>query len=177
MPTLKTPCTAEMKAAFVRLASQHGMTEAALLRQMVKRVLESCGKSGGTSGLPAGRGGQGGQLQLRLRKHEVMRVRELAEASGQSAPGWVVALIRQQIEHAVPFSKDELAELREAIRQIGPIGRNLNMIAHRLLRSDQWSDAQGEFVQAAERAVEKVHRAVRNLAQKASHRTGAADAG
>ncbi|HLI17028.1 MAG TPA: UvrD-helicase domain-containing protein [Rhodanobacteraceae bacterium] len=55
------------------------------------------------------------------------------------------------------FSKDELAELREAIRQIGPIGRNLNMITHRLQRSDQWSDAQREFVQAAERAVDKVH--------------------
>src|SRR6185312_4232982 len=112
-----------------------------------------------------------------LYEHEVRRIRELAELSGQSAQGWVVALIRQQIEHAVPFSKDELAELREAIRAIGPIGRNLNMITHRLLRTDQWSDAQGEFVQAAERAVEKVHRAVRTLAQKASHRTGAADAG
>lgn len=176
MPTLKTPCTAEMKTAFVLLASEHGMTEAALLRQIVKRVLESSGKWAGTE-LSAGRGGQGGQLRLRLWDREVKRVRELAESSGQSAQGWVIALIRQQLEHAVPFSKDELAELREAIREIGPIGRNLNMIAHRLLRSDQWSDAQGEFVQAAERAVEKVHRAVRNLAQQASHRTGAADAG
>jgi hypothetical protein len=176
MPTLKTPCTAEMKTAFVLLARKYGMTEAALLRQMVKRVLES---SGGRSGpeLSSGLGGKGGQLRLRLCKAEVRRIRELAEPSGQSAPGWVVALIRQQIEHAVPFSKDELAELREAIRAIGPIGRNLNMITHRLLRSDQWSDAQGEFVQAAERAVEKIHRAVRNMAQKASHRTGAADAG
>jgi hypothetical protein len=176
MPTLKTPCTAGMKTAFVLLASEHGMTEAALLRQMVKRVIESSGKRSGL-GLSAGRGGRGGQLRLRLWNHEVRRIRELAEASGQSAQGWVVALIRQQLEHAVPFSKDELAELREAIRAIGPIGRNLNMITHRLLRSDQWSDAQGEFVQAAERAVEKIHRAVRNMAQKASHRTGAADAG
>ncbi len=165
-----------MKAAFAQLASEHGMTEAALLRQMVKRVLESSGKSS-APGLSVGRGGQGGQLRLRLMDHEVKRVRELAEASGQSAQGWVVALIRQQIERAVPFSKDELAELREAIRAIGPIGRNLNMITHRLLRSDQWSDSQGEFVQAAERAVDKAHRAVRNLAQKASHRTGVPDAG
>lgn len=176
MPTLKTPCTAEMKTAFILLASEHGMTEAALLRQMVKRILQSSGKRSGPE-LSSGRGGKGGQLRLRLRDREVKCVRKLAEASGQSAQGWVVALIRQQIEHAVPFSKDELAELREAIRAIGPIGRNLNMITHRLLRSDQWSDAQVEFVQAAERAVDKVHRAVRNLAQKASHRTGAPDAG
>lgn len=176
MPTLKTPCTAEMKAAFAQLATEHGMTEAALLRQMVKRVLESSGKGSGP-GLSAGRCGRGGQLRLRLMDHEVKRVRILAEASGHSAQGWVVALIRQQIEHAVPFSKDELAELREAIRAIGPIGRNLNMITHRLLRSDQWSEAQVEFVQAAERAVERVHVAVRDLAQKASHRTGAGDAG
>ena len=176
MPTLKTPCTAEMKKGFAQLARQHGMTEAALLRQMVHRVLESLGKSPGPD-LSAGRGGHGGQLRLRLWKHEVKRVRELAEASGQSAPGWIVALIRQQIEHAVPFSKDELAELREVIRAIGPIGRNLNMITHRLLRSDQWSEAQVEFVQAAECAVERVHVAVRDLAQKASHRTGAGDAG
>lgn len=176
MSTLKTLCTEEMKTAFVRLADEHGMTEAALLRQMVKRVLESSGKRLGP-GLSSGRGGHGGQLRLRLRTHEVKRVRELAEASGQSAQGWIVALIRQQIEHAVPFSKDELAELREAIRAVGPIGRNLNMITYRLLRSDQWSDAQGEFIQAAECAVDKVHRAVRNLAQKASHRTGAAGAG
>lgn len=165
-----------MKAAFAQLASQHGMAEAAVLRQMVKRVLGLSGEKSGAE-LAAARGGHGGQLRLRLRDYEVKRVRDLAEASGQSAQGWIVALIRQQIERAVPFSKDELAELREAIREIGPIGRNLNMITHRLLRSDQWSDAQGEFVQAAERAVEKVHRAVRNLAQKASHRTGAGDAG
>lgn len=176
MAILKAICTPETKAAFRALAAEHGLTEAVLLRRLVQGVLQKAGKSSGPEP-SGGNGGKGGQIHLRLCEHEVRRIRELAKPSGQSAPGWVVALIRQQIEHAVPFSKDELAELREAIRAIGPIGRNLNMITHRLLRSDQWSDGQGEFVQAAERAVEKVHCAVRNMAQKASHRTGAADAG
>ena len=176
MPILKAICTSETKAAFRALAAEHGLTEAVLLRRLVQEILQKAGRRSGSEP-SGGNGGKGGQIHLRLYAHEVRRIREIAEPSGQSAPGWIVALIRQQIEHAVPFSKDELAELREVIRQIGPIGRNLNMITHRLLRSDQWSDAQGEFVHAAERAVEKVHVAVRSLAQKASHRTGAGDAG
>lgn len=176
MAILKATCTPETKAAFRALAAEHGLTEAVLLRRLVQGVLQKSGRPYGRE-RSGGNSGKGGQIHLRLYAHEVRRIRELAEPSGQSAPGWIVALIRQQLDHAVPFSKDELAELREAIRAIGPVGRNLNMIAHRLLRSDQWSDAQGEFVQAAERAVDKVHRAVRNMAQRASHRTGAADAG
>ena len=176
MAILKAFCTPETKAAFRALATEHGLTEAVLLRRLVQDILQRVGRRSGPE-RSGGNGGKGGQIHLRLYAHEVRRIRELAEPSGQSAPGWIVALIRQQLYNATPFSKDELAELREAIRAIGPIGRNLNMITHRLLRSDQWSDTQGEFVQAAERAVEKVHCAVRNLAQKASHRTGAADAG
>lgn len=175
MPQIKTPCTAETKAGFQALAARHGMTEAALLRQIVSRVVRDAGESSGPE-LGADKGRALGQIRLRLHDHEVRRIRELATPAGQSTQGWVVALIRERIEKAVPFAKQDLVELREAIREIGPVGRNLNTITHRLLRSDQWNDSQIEFVRAAADATEKVHRAVRNLAERAKRRAGAGDA-
>ena len=172
MPQLKTPCTAATKVGFQAMAARLGMTEAALLRQMVMRVLQDAGESSGPE--PGGdQGRTGGQIRLRLHDHEVRRILELAKPAGQSAQGWIIALVRERIEDAVPFTKEDLAELREAIREIGPVGRNLNTITHRLLRSDQWSDSQIEFVQAAAEATEKVYQAVRNLGERAKRRTGA----
>lgn len=157
------------------LAERHGLTEAGLLRQVIAALLaQEQGKSSGPELFAGSRGGETGQLRLRLHKAEVERIRALAEPSGQSAQGWVVALVRERLDKAVPFAKDELGELREAIRELGAVGRNLNTITHRLLRSDQY-DGQALEPQRLAAAVEKMRKAVNATVTRATHRAGGDD--
>lgn len=175
MPLLQGQCTDDTKAAFHALAQRHGLTESALLRQIVAAVLsDEKVKSSGPELFAGSRGGRTGQLRLRLREQEVARIRELAEPAGQSAQAWVVAMLRQRLESAVPFAKAELQELREAIRAIGPIGRNLNTITYQLLRTDQYA-LRAQEIAALTQAVEAMRQAITATVTRARHRAGAND--
>lgn len=138
MPTVKTLCTDETKTRFSALATSEGLTESMLLRRMIAAVVRQ--RCGPNAALPAsetrgGRRGYGGQIKLRLRPVEVRAIRALAEPEGYSAQAWIVHQLRHRLEGAVPFAKEELSAQHDAIRELSAVGRNLNTIAHRLLRS------------------------------------------
>ncbi|HWG11220.1 MAG TPA: hypothetical protein VN693_06945 [Rhodanobacteraceae bacterium] len=141
--SLQTRCSPEIKERFRALASHHALTESMLLRRMVTAVLvEHADEIPASSVMRTrgGRGGQGGQIKLRLRPGEVSAIRALAEPEGYSAQAWIVRQLRHRLEDALPFAKDELNELREALRQLGALGRNLNKVLHILQRSDRFLD-------------------------------------
>lgn len=169
--TLQTRCTPELKNRFRALAMGHGLTESMLLRRMVTAVLtqhadEVAGLSTQTRG---GRGGQGGQIKLRLRPGEVQAIRALAEPEGYSAQAWIVRQLRHRLEDAIPFAKDELNELREALRELGALGRNLNKLLHILQRSGQFLDGSLDL-EALAASVERLRRAVTETMTRAAHR-------
>lgn len=175
MPMLAAQCSNETKVAFAAEAEQHGLTESELLRQMVAALLQKQSAPGSADRPFTGsRAGTTGELHLRLRAHEIERIRTLASAAGQSGPAWVVALIRQHLEGAAPFVASELDELAGAVRQLGAIGRNLNLIAHQLLRTDRYS-AQALEPERLAAHVEAVHVAVRAMAARAASRMGGRD--
>ena len=131
--TLQTRCTAEIKNRFRALASGHGLTESMLLRRIVAAVLTQHADevlAFSATQTRGGRGGHGGQVKLRLWPEEVRAIRALAEPEGYSAQAWVVRQLRHRLEDAVPFAKDELSKLREALRELGALGRNLNKLLH-----------------------------------------------
>jgi non-ribosomal peptide synthetase component F len=131
--TLQTRCKPEIKQRFRALAREHGLTESMLLRRMVAVVLAQSSNATlplSTTGTRGGRGGYGGQIKLRLRQAEARAIRALAEPEGYSAQAWIVRQLRHRLEDAVPFAKEELHELREALRELGALGRNLNKVLH-----------------------------------------------
>lgn len=77
---------------------------------------------------------------LRLRPAEIRDIRALAEPEGYSAQAWIVRQLRYQLEGAVPFAKEELSAQHDAIRELAAVGRNLNTLTHRLLRSGQFAE-------------------------------------
>jgi predicted transcriptional regulator len=176
MPKLNARCTPETKAAFKALAAGHDLTESELLRQVIAAIVKRQPLPGTADRPFAGaRAGYTGELHLRLRKHEIQRIHALAEPAGQSGPAWVVALIRERLGDATPFVASELDELAGAVRELGAVGRNLNLIAHRLMRTDQYS-AQALQPERLAARVEAVHAAVRAMASRAASRVGANDA-
>jgi len=171
MTTLHTRCSEETKRRFQALAKSHGLSASLFLRKMIATVLAST--EAGTSALPiaeirGGRGGSGGQLRLRLQPDEVRAIRALAEPEGYSAQAWVVRQLRHRLKGAIPFAKEELDELREVMRELGALGRNLNRMLHILQRTDR---LEGSLeMQALSASIEQLHRVVTETFTRATHR-------
>ena len=106
---------------------------------------------------------------LRLRPSEAQAIRALAEPEGCSAQAWIVRQLRYRLEGAVPFAKEELAAQHDAIRELAAVGRNLNTLTHRLLRSGQFAEGMLDL-QALAQAVERLRREMMATTTRASHR-------
>ena len=172
MPTLKAHCSDATKARFQALAQREGLSESTLLRRMAVTVI--AGQAGGLGSLPTsemrgGQGGRGSRLMLRLRASEAQAIRALAEPEGYSAQAWIVRQLRYRLEGAVPFAQDELSAQHEAIRELAAVGRNLNTLTHRLLRSGQFAEGMLDL-QALAQAVERLRREMMATTTRASHR-------
>ncbi|MEO7149767.1 MAG: hypothetical protein ABIY40_07520 [Rhodanobacteraceae bacterium] len=177
MPTLKAHCSAATKAGFQALAKAEDLSESTLLRRMAVTII--AGQDGARAALPASemRGGQGGKssrVMLRLRPSEVQSIRALAEPEGYSAQAWIVRQLRYRLEEAVPFAKEELSAQHDAIREISAVGRNLNTLTHRLLRSGRFAEGMLDL-QALARSVERLRREMTATTTRASHRAHRAD--
>ena len=172
MTTLHTRCSAQLKQQFDALAASHDLSASMLLRQMIVTVLAHHAAT--ETALPrseirGGRGGYGGQIRLRLRPAEIQAIRALAEPEGYSAQAWIVRQLRHRLEDAVPFAKDELAELREALRELGALGRNLNKLLHILQRSDRFLEGLLDL-KTLSAGVERLRCAVTEAMTRATHR-------
>ena len=108
---------------------------------------------------------------MRLWANEIRAIRALAGPEGYSAQAWIVRQLRQRLEGAVPFAKDELVELRDAIRELSAVGRNLNTLVHVLLRSDRLVGDLLDLPDLAKR-VETLRRTVTATMIRATHRGG-----
>lgn len=177
MPTLKAHCSDATKARFQALAQREGLSESTLLRRMAVTVIAR--QAGATGSLPVsemrgGQGGRGSRVMLRLRPSEVQAIRAQAEPEGYSAQAWIVRQLRYRLEGAVPFAKEELSAQHDAIRELAAVGRNLNTLTHRLLRSDQFAEGMLDL-QALAKTVERLRREMTATTTRASHRAHRAD--
>ncbi len=171
MPLIAAQCSEPTKLRFRALAERNGVSESVLLRKMIDQVLAGNEKPSDLERFGGSRRGRGGQLRLRLRPKEVAAIRALAEPAGQSAQGWVVAQLRHRLENAIPFAKDELTALRDALREIGTVGRNLNAITRHLHRSGQFLGEQLNL-DGLSKAVERIRRELVETLTRATHRSG-----
>ena len=177
MPTLKAHCSDATKAKFRALAKSHDLTESTLLRRMAVTIIAKQGDANAVppaSEMRGGKGGRGSRVMLRLRPSEVQAIRALAEPQGYSAQAWIVRQLRHRLEGAVPFAKEELSAQHDAVRELSAVGRNLNTITHRLLRSGQF-EAGLLDLQALAKSVERLRREMTATTTRASHRGHRAD--
>lgn len=125
MPIIKTELPQNEKAAFRHFSKSQGMTEAEMLRQMVRRVLGDQ-----VENPPAEQIERGNRTTLSFTEDEMWAITKRSRADGFTRhTAWLVGLVRAVLFREPTFSSEEMEVLRESNRELAAIGRNLNQIA------------------------------------------------
>lgn len=136
---IKTRITPETKARVAEVTQAQLLTESIWLRRLVLRELRAAALEDGPRdvGAPAYRArGQcstyrppGSSLHVKLRPEDRLLLHERAAARGMASATYVSVLMRSHLRSLAPLPKDELVALKQAVSELGAVGRNLNQIA------------------------------------------------
>jgi len=141
---LKTRVTPETKARVVEIAQGELLTEAVWLRRLVAKALQESQASSASSlqaaldhvgAVTAARGecsknrGNAARLYVRVRREDLLLLRERATARGMASATYLSVLLRSHLRALTPLPKDELAALKRTVSELGAVGRNLNQLA------------------------------------------------
>jgi len=116
----------DTKRRFAAIANQQGVSESALLKQMVVLMLQST--TAPTTLRPPDRS-RDCRVTVRLRPDDQQLLKERAVARGLPAATYVSVLVRAHLRSLAPLPKDELLALRRTVSELSSIGRSLNQIA------------------------------------------------
>jgi predicted transcriptional regulator len=127
---LKTRVSPETKRRAQELARQQLLTESIWLRQVINAALSAAPSPNAHTGAPAHEPARGERLYVRLGPEDRLLLKERASARGMAAATYMSVLARAHLRNLSPLPRDELLALRQAVAELGAIGRNLNQIAH-----------------------------------------------
>jgi hypothetical protein len=140
---LKTRVTPETKARVAEITQAELLTEAVWLRRIVAKELREshttpvslhnaiARRAGATlarRGPCSKKLGPASRLYVRMRREDGLLLHERAAARGMASATYVSVLIRSHLRALTPLPKDELVALKQAVGELGAIGRNLNQI-------------------------------------------------
>jgi hypothetical protein len=121
--------TSETKARVRRLAERDGITESALLRQLLDVVLRTAGPIEPPALAPAKKISRDARVNVRLEPEDWRLLRERAKARRMPSATYLSYLARAHLRGAAPLPKAEYTLLKQSIEQLASVGRNLNQIA------------------------------------------------
>jgi hypothetical protein len=127
---LKTHVTELTKRTVQALAMQQGFTEAAWLRRLVEGALVATApivpadddQSQSTPGRPIRL-----TIQVRVDDHQLLKAR--AQARYLAPATYASFFLRAHLRTLAPLPNQELAAVKQAVAELGAIGRNINQIA------------------------------------------------
>jgi predicted DNA binding CopG/RHH family protein len=121
--------TSETKAVLHKMAAREGITESALVKQLLGAVL----RTSAVDDLPAspteGRANRESRLTVRLASDDLELLKERAGGRSMASATYAAVLLRSHLRNAVPLPKGELLALKRSVAELSAIGRNLNQIA------------------------------------------------
>ncbi|MCP3670359.1 MAG: hypothetical protein GY814_07980 [Gammaproteobacteria bacterium] len=154
MGMLRSRCSDELVASFAALAKHRGQTPSALLRSMAEELVL---KETGVIDSPSiGFEAKAKTVSTRITQGEAERLGKILAAEQKTASVLLLALIRARLNKAPHFSKDELAALREATRQLQAVGRNLNQVVKAIHAGLVRDPLDGTFIDALRESVKSV---------------------
>lgn len=137
---LTTRVTPEIKERVAGVVREEFLTESIWLRRLVLRELQAMSsedpppRHGGNGSTPVR--GQCSRrreptfsLYVRLHRDDRLFLHERAAARGMASATYVSVLLRSHLRSLAPIPKDELIALKQAVSELGAVGRNLNQIA------------------------------------------------
>jgi predicted DNA binding CopG/RHH family protein len=120
--------TSETKARVRALAARDGIGESTLIKQLLDVVLRTS-SSDAVAPVVAERVVDCERLNVRLATEIGRLLRERARGQGMPSATYASSALRSHLLGAAPLPKAEYVALRQAIAELGAIGRNLNQIA------------------------------------------------
>ena len=120
--------TLETKDRVRQLAQREGITESALLKQLLDVMLRSSGLDK-PAVAPPDKVNRQGRLYLRMETQDLRLLRERSKARGMAGATYAALALRSHLRGAAPLPKSEYMALRQAIDQLAALGRNINQIA------------------------------------------------
>ena len=121
--------TSETKARVRRLAERDGITESALLRQLLDVVLRTAAPDESPTMAPPDKVNREARLNVRLEPEDWRLLRERARARGMASATYLSYLARSHLRGAAPLPRAEYTLLKQSVEQLASVGRNLNQIA------------------------------------------------
>jgi hypothetical protein len=142
MGIIRFRCSDDLEARFAAAAQRAGVKPAELGRAVLERAVSqlearstpSNDSSENSSDSLDARTyeGRSERLVTRLTPSEYAAVLKSAAGWGMTPYTWTARLIRAHLIKEPQLSQDERKALREATRELGYVGRNLNQVAHAL---------------------------------------------
>ena len=123
--------TLDTKERVRRLAQRDGITESALIKQLLDVVLRSSGLDEPTVAR-ADRVNRQGRLYLRMETQDLRLLGERSKARGMASATYAALALRSHLRGGAPIPKTEYVALRKSIEGLAAVGRNLNQIARAL---------------------------------------------
>jgi hypothetical protein len=129
--------TSEMKARVRSLAERDGITESALLRQLLDVVLRTANVDEPPALVATDRVNRDARLNVRLEPEDWHLLRERARARGMASATYLSYLARSHLRQAAPLPKAEYTLLKQSVEQLAAVGRNLNQIARAMNQGER----------------------------------------
>jgi hypothetical protein len=140
--------TSETKARVRRLADRDGITESALLRQLLDVVLRTANPDEPPVMSLPDKVNRNARLNVRLEPEDWRLLKERARARGMASATYLSYLARSHLRGATPLPKAEYTLLKQSVEQLATVGRNLNQIA-RAVKQDERAAMPGRAEVAA----------------------------
>lgn len=123
--------SAQEKERLQAVAMAHGLTESALLKRTIDRIIDPSGLLANAAADAPSEGVRLDRLLIRLHPDTRGVVAERARARGLPVATYISALIRSHVLNLRPLPKAELRVFEQGVVQLHLIGRNLNQLTRR----------------------------------------------
>lgn len=118
----------DIKTRLKALATQRGLSESALLNDLLELTLGGAAMRSADDAAPAARVSRRARLYVRLRPDDHLLLAERAAARRMASAAYVSALVRAHLRDLAPVPAEELRALNRTVAELGAIGRNLNQM-------------------------------------------------
>lgn len=123
--------SADEKERFQAVAAAHGLTESALLKRTIDRIIDPSGLLLNAASDERSEGVRSNRLVICLHPDTRAEVTERARARGLPVATYIASLVRSHVRNLRPLAKAELRAFEQGVVQLHLIGRNLNQLTRR----------------------------------------------
>ncbi len=169
--------SSDTKARLRTLAIKRGLSDSALLKDLLELTLGGIGTLGPDDADQTSRPSRRARLYVRVRPDDQLLLAERAAARRMAPATYVSVVVRSHLRALSPLPADEMRSLNRVVAELGGIGRNLNQIARVTHQADPAADLRDVHVMAMIRVCSALRDHVKALlkANALSWKVGHAD--